>query len=59
MSVEVPDPLANVAGLNEHIGGLVVALVPFRVMLLHDRATLLLKPAFALSVIVEVAEPAR
>lgn len=57
VSVEVPDPLVRVAGLKEHVGGAEVALLPLRVMLLHDSLTLALKLPFEVNVIVEVAEP--
>jgi hypothetical protein len=57
MRVEVPDPVVSVAGLNEHVGGAEVALLPLSVMLLHDSLTLAPKLPFEVNVIVEVAEP--
>ena len=57
MSVEVPDPLVSVAGLNEHAGGSVCAAAPFSVMLLHESVRLALKPCFEELVMLEVADP--
>jgi len=57
VSVEVPAPLGREAGLNEHVGGAVVAAEPLRVMLLQESVTAWLNPPVAVTVMVEVADP--
>lgn len=43
--------------MNEHVGGAVVAVAPFSVMLLQERVTSALNPPPAVMLIVEVADP--
>jgi hypothetical protein len=55
--VEVPDPLANWLGLNEHTGGAIVGMAPLRRMLLHEKVTVALKPATGVTEMLAVADP--
>jgi hypothetical protein len=51
--VEVPEPPGTELGTKAQVGGGVTT----GVMLLHDRFTVLLKPASGVTVMVEVADP--
>jgi hypothetical protein len=55
--VEVPEPPATEAGLNEHAGGVIVAGEPLRVILLQARVTFPPNPPAGTIEIMEVADP--
>jgi hypothetical protein len=57
VSIDVPERLAIVAGLNEHAGGAVVAAAPLRVMLLQESATPALKAGAWRTLMLDVADP--
>ena len=56
VSVENPPPPDIEVGLNEQVGGAVVAGEPLSVILLHERVTVRLKPFFCSTVIAEMAD---